>query len=72
MEYDVHGSATIVVTVTVEAENGEDAIEKAKEVFGGLRPYSGNGGVDKLIGVEGVNESIELDGEPEFDDYTEN
>lgn len=72
MKYDVHGSATVVVTVTVEAENGEEAIEKAQEAFGGLHSYCGNGGVDKLIGVGGSNESIELAGEPEFDDYTEN
>lgn len=70
MIYDVHGSATVVVTVTVEAESGEEAIEKARKFFGGMRFYCGNGGV-KLIGVTNDNESIELDGEPDFDDYTE-
>lgn len=71
MEYDVHGTVEVVVTVTVEAENGEEAIEKAQKCFGGIQSYCGNGGIDKLIGVSGSNESIELDGNVEFDDWTE-
>lgn len=71
MKYDVHGTMTVVVTITVEAESGEEAIEKANEEFGGVNSYAGNGGCDKLIGVRGSNESIEADEEPVFDDWTE-
>lgn len=71
MVYDVHGTAKVVVTVTVEAETEEEAIEKATEEFGGLYGFVGNGGIDKLVGVNGLNEHIYADEEPEFDDVTE-
>ena len=70
-KYDVHGIVPVVVHITVEAENGEQAMEIAAQKFNGVREYAGNGGCDKLIGVEGKNESITIDGEVEFDDYTE-
>lgn len=70
-KYDVYGTVPIVVTITVEANSGEEAIEIAARKFQGVRGYVGNGGLDKLIGVDGTNESIEVDGEPEFDDWTE-
>lgn len=61
----------VVVHITVEAENGDQAMEIAAHKFKGIHEYMGNGGSDKLIGVEGKNESITIDGEVEFDDYTE-
>lgn len=70
-KYDVHGTAPVVVHITVEAENGDQAMEIAKKKFRGVKEYTGNGGVDKLIGVEGSNESITIDGDVEFDDWTE-
>ena len=70
-KYDVHGMVPVVATITVEAENGEEAIEIAAKKFKGVHDYAGNGGLNKLIGVAGSNESIEADGEPEFDDWTE-
>lgn len=71
MKYDVHGTVPVVVHITVEAENGDQAMEIAEQKFKGIHEYMGNGGFDKLIGVEGKNESITIDDEVEFDDYTE-
>lgn len=55
------------VGVTVEAEDEETAIELA---YGQARPHSviGNGGNDKLIGVDG-DHTIEVDDEP-ADNFT--
>lgn len=49
-KYIVTGYANVVVEVTVEAENEEEAIQKA---YGNVSidNYCGNGGTDKLIGV---------------------
>lgn len=69
--YDVHGTVPVVVHITVEAESEEEAIQKAYEEFGGVNAYCGNGGIDKLIGVDGYNESIMVEGNIEFDDCTE-
>lgn len=71
MKYDVHGTVPVVVHITVEAENGDRAIEIAAQKFNGIHEYVGNGGYDKLIGVGGKNESITIEGSVEFDDYTE-
>ena len=70
-KYVVHGSVPVVVHITVEAENGEQALEIAAQKFKGIHDYMGNGECDKLIGVEGSNESITVDGNVEFDDWTE-
>lgn len=70
-KYDVHGTVPVVAHITVEAESEEEAIQKAYKEFGGVNAYCGNGGMDKLIGVEGDHESITVDGNAEFDDCTE-
>ena len=70
-KYDVHGTVPVVVHMTVEAENGKQAMEIATRKFKGIHEYMGNGGSDKLIGVEGKDESITIDGNVEFDDWTE-
>ena len=46
------------VTVEVEADNEEDAEDKAFD-DGYISSFAGNGGMDKLIGVSGSNVSIE-------------
>ncbi len=43
------------------------AIDMAYSEFGGIHEFVGNGGVDKLIGVYGTDESIHADGEVDFD-----
>lgn len=70
-KYDVHGTVPVVVHITVEAENGGQAMEIAEKMFRGVKEYTGNGGINKLIGVEENNETITIDGNVEFDDWTE-
>ena len=67
-KYTVTGYANVVVEVTVEAENEEEAIEKAYDNVS-IDNYYGNGGADKLIGVCDTDEataSIYADSELEF------
>lgn len=49
-KYTVTGYANVVVEVTVEADNEEEAIQKAYDNVS-IDNYCGNGGTDKLIGV---------------------
>lgn len=70
-KFDVHVTIPICVHVTVEAENGEQALKIAAQRFNGFLEYAGNGGTDKLIGVEGTDESVTIDGNVKFDDWTE-
>lgn len=72
----VFGHATVTVSTIIEVEDGEDLTEeeiydRARENFGGIMAFAGNGGTDKLIGVSDYEETISADEEPEFDDYTE-
>ena len=66
-KYKVYGTVTVEVIITVDADNEDDAFEKAYQEFGGIGSYCGNGGSDKLIGVRGQNESIDCIGEVEWD-----
>lgn len=67
MKYKVSGYAQVAIGITVEAEDEKAAIEKAYEEFGGVREVCGNGGWDKLVGVDGKTEWIEATEEIEFD-----
>lgn len=71
MLYRVFGHTQITVSTVVEAESEEEAIEIAEQSFEGVSSYAGNGGDDKLIGVEGENETIAADGDVVFDDAQE-
>lgn len=67
-KYTVTGYANVVVEVTVEADNEEEAIEKAYQNIG-IDNYCGNGGVDKLIGVcdtDDATASIYADSELDY------
>ena len=67
-KYTVTGYANVVVEVTVEAENEEEAIQKAYDNVS-IDNYYGNGGVDKLIGVCDTDEataSIYADSELDY------
>ena len=70
-KYNVLGNTSVTVCVTVEADSEEEAMNKANEQFNGIHSYGGNGGLDKLIGVNGSNESIAADESVEFDDVME-
>lgn len=72
-KYTVTGYANVVVEVTVDAENEEEAIEKAYDNVD-IDSYCGNGGTDKLIGVCNTNEataSIYVDSELEYEKVEE-
>ena len=72
-KYTVTGYANVVVEVTVEAENEEEAIEKAYDNVS-IDNYYGNGGTDKLIGVCDTDEataSIYADSELEYTEVEE-
>ena len=59
MKFNVYGTVYVAVTVTVEADNADDAIDKAYDECSGLSGYVGNGGSDKLVGTN--NSSVSLD-----------
>lgn len=72
-KYIITGYTEITVEVTVEAENEEEAIEKAYDNVS-IDNYCGNGGVDKLIGVCDTDEataSIYADNELEYTEVEE-
>lgn len=71
--YEVHGHATVICGMRVEANSEEEAIEIANEEFGGLTNYVGMGGNEYLLGVA-TNEDdrcVFPDSEVEFDDAME-
>lgn len=73
-KYTVTGYANVVVEVTVEAENEEEAIEKAYEECSEPMNFIGNGGTDKLIGVcdtDSATVSINCDDEVEYTEVEE-
>lgn len=55
-KYIVTGYTRVTVEVTVEAENEEEAIEKAYDNVG-IDSCCGNGGSNKLIGVCDTDEA---------------
>lgn len=70
----VLGHTPVTVSVTIEVPDNAVLTEseiyaKAVKKFGGIRSYLGNGGNDKLIGVEGDGESISADESVTFDDF---
>lgn len=73
-KYRVFGHASVTVSIVVSAPDGrelteEEILKRAKKHFNGIRSYIGNGGDDKLIGVEGNTETITEDESPIFDDF---
>lgn len=70
-KWNVYGSVKIGLTMTIDADSEEEAIEKASEEFEGLQNLVGNGGTNKIVGTDDENTSLEADGwEPEFDSAT--
>ena len=57
-KYAVHGVVEVEVVKEVWANSEEEAYEKAANQLTGLTEYLGNGGDDKLIGVEEEGESV--------------
>ena len=70
-KYIVTGKVTAFITVEIEAESKEEAIEMAYEECSGPTSFVGNGGYDKVIGVDGENVSISCDDEVEYTEVEE-
>ena len=61
-KYRVYGVVEVVVTKEVWANSESEAYEKAADQLDTLESYLGNGGDDKLIGVDGQDESVDTCG----------
>jgi hypothetical protein len=70
-KYKVYGNVNVVVTKEVWANTPEEAAEKAYERLSCLTAYCGNGGIDKLVGVENHDESVDVFDDIEYDDVEE-
>ena len=53
-KYTVLGNTQVTVSIAVEANSEDGAYKKARKQFKDIQSYVGNGGTDKLIGVEGA------------------
>ena len=67
-KYKVHGTTTITVYKEVWADNEDDAMDKAYNQLYALTEYCGNGGCDKLVGVESIGEYISVYDNIHYDD----
>ena len=70
-KYRVSGSVTVIVTKEVWAHSEEDAIDKARQELSCLTSYCGNGGCDKLVGVDGSDESVDVYDDINYDEVEE-
>lgn len=68
-KFKVIGTVQVAVYKEVWAHNQDEAYEKAYEQLSSLTEYAGNGGWDKLVGVEGQGESVDTESnEIEYND----
>ena len=67
-KYQVIGTVAVSVYKEVWANSEDEAYTKAYKELDSLTEYCGNGGYDKLIGVENEGESIAADGIIEYED----
>lgn len=70
-KYRVYGTTTVTVTKEVWANNEDEALEKAYGKLSCLTAYCGNGGYDKLVGVEEDDETVEVFDDIEYNDADE-
>lgn len=73
-KYAVYGKVTAFVCVELEAEDKEDAIERAYDECSSATTFVGNGGTDKIIGVcdtDSATASINCDEEIEYTEAEE-
>lgn len=73
-KYIVSGEVTAYISVELEAESKEEALEMAYEECSGPMDFVGNGGTDKLIGVcdtDSATVSINCDEEIEYTEVEE-
>lgn len=60
-KFKVYGTVQVAVYKEVWAHNEDEAYAKASEQLSCLTEYAGNGGWDKLIGVEEDGESVDTE-----------
>jgi hypothetical protein len=70
-KYKVYGTVTVCVTKEVWANNEDEAREKAYDQLSCLTAYCGNGGGDKLVGVDGDDESVDTFEDIAYDEVEE-
>jgi hypothetical protein len=70
-KYKVSGTVTVVVTKEVWANSEDEAQEKAYNQLPCLTAYCGNGGYDKLVGVEDDGESVDVFEDIVYDEVEE-
>lgn len=70
-KYIVTGSVVVNVSKEVWAYNEEDAIDKARDQLSSLTAYLGNGGYDKLVGVDGDGEHVDIYDDINYEDAEE-
>lgn len=73
-KYAVYGKVTAFVCVELEAEDKKDAIERAYDECSSVMAFVGNGGTDKIIGVDNSDSaevSISCDDEIEYTEVEE-
>lgn len=65
--YTLQYKTEVYIYVKIDAENDQEALDKANDMDLTLRSYCGNGGCDKLVGTTESYMSIEPSEEVEFD-----
>ena len=73
-KYAVYGKVLTWVFLELEAEDKEDAIERAYDECSSVMALVGNGGTDKIIGVDDTDSakvSINCDDEIEYTEVEE-
>lgn len=70
-KYKVYGLVTVNVTKEVWANSEDEAREKAYDQLPCLTSYCGNGGYDKLVGVEEDDESVDVFEDIAYDEVEE-
>ena len=68
-KYRVYGTTTVSVVKEVWANSEDEAYDKAYRQLDSLTVYCGNGGYDKLVGVEEDGEEEELEGAEAIDAF---
>lgn len=67
-KYRVYGTTTASVVKEVWANSEDEAYDKAYSQLDSLTVYCGNGGYDKMVGVDGDDESVSADDNITYDD----
>lgn len=67
-KYRVYGTTVVEVVKEVWANSEDEAYDKASKQLNSLTEYCGNGGYDKLVGVDGNDESVAANENIEYDD----